>query len=184
MLAAAMTVGCGDDAIPGDAGLEATVENVDAILQLSCTFSGTCHGDPRGAGQAMLNFATPLETGQPRATALFAEDGRPKPACEYSAMPLVDPGNPDNSWLMVKIDGPHTGGALMFTPGASWDPGIMRDVDGNYPVSECPLVPRPGEIEFGGPMPYSPVAPMPLPPDEIDLIRRWIAAGAPTATEG
>lgn len=167
----------GDDTPP----LEPTYENVESVIRLSCAFSTSCHGGPAN-GQSMLNFGRHLEAGEPFTMALM--DGmNPRMACQYDLMPLVDPGNADNSWLMVKIAGMHSSGQVAFTPDASWDPGIVPDAMGRYPPSTCPYTTDPlaedGAISFGRVMPWSIGMPTPLPANEIDLVRAWIEAGAP-----
>ncbi len=70
------------------------------------------------------------------------------------AMPIVDPGKPDNSFLMRKID------------------GCFADLE-----SKCTAVEpgEPGESKCGGRMPDNSDA---LCDDERDMVRRWIAQGA------
>jgi hypothetical protein len=171
--------GCaGDDSPPGP---EPTYENVEAVIRLSCAFSSSCHGGP-GNGQSMLNFGRHLEAGEPFTLALM-DGASPRMACQYDLMPLVDPGNPDNSWLVMKIDGMHTAGQVDFTPDASWDPGIEPDAMGRYPASICPFT-EDGAITFGRTMPWSIGMPTPLPAEEIALIRAWIEAGAPGPAGG
>ena len=97
-------------------------------------------------------------------------------ACQYDAMPLVDPGRPENSWLMVKLVGPHMGGRIEFTPAMDWDPGLTPDAMGRYPASICPLTDR-GEISFVVLMPQG--SSMGLSADRVELIRTWILNGAP-----
>jgi len=153
--------------------LEPTYENVAAVLERSCGASSmSCHGGVRG--NANLNLGTAMATGQPYTEILVGVE-----SCEYSLMPLVDPGNPDNSWLMVKIDGAHDeNGRLLFEPDPAWDPGIEPRPDGTYPPSTCPLV-EDGELSFGYLMPQNVGAPDPLPENELDMIYEWILIGAP-----
>lgn len=160
---------CGDDATP----LEPTYENVEALIDLSCgSTSSSCHGGTRGS--ARLNFQLFADTGQPYTEALIGVE-----ACEYDFMPRVDPGNPDNSWLMIKISGPHDAdGLLTFTPDPGWDSGLTRRMDGSFPPSQCPLIEE-GELTFGYAMPQSRGDPLPLHPRQIELFREWILAGAP-----
>jgi hypothetical protein len=172
-------IGCSGDDTPPPA--DPTYENVEPIIRTSCAFSSSCHGG-MGNGQSMLNFGRHLTAGEPFTMALF--DGmNNRPACQYDMMPLIEPGDPDNSWLMVKIDGMHDMGTIVFMPDASWDPGIMRDAMGNYPASTCPLT-EAGEITFGRNMPWSAGMPLPLPENEVALIRAWIEAGAPGPSGG
>ncbi len=147
--------------------LPGTYANVRDILAASCSFS-SCHGGA-GAGAAMLNFQTSIAAGT-----LLAD--LQQPSCQYDAMPLVTPGDPANSWLYLKVAGPHTGAVIDFTPDATWDQGgLVRDGMGRFPASTCPLTSR-GEIVFGTIMPMGTAG---LAPGQAETIRLWIAAGAP-----
>jgi len=158
----------------GDDSLEpATYENVEATIRNGCgTSSGTCHGGD--GGNAMLDLGAVLDEGRPITDALVDV-----PACEYDFFDRVEPGDPDRSWLYVKLTQAHTeDGLLEFTPDAAWDPGLTPDAEGNLPESTCPLTDD-GAISFGYVMPRNPGAPSPLPDEDLDLIRRWILMGAP-----
>ena len=172
--------GGGDPSPEPDGGSGSDYARVESIVVRSCAFSATCHGG-LGDGQAGLNFARSLQVGGTIVDAL-TQDGALKPSCEYSAMPLLTPGEPQQSWFFIKISGMNRGLDLVFEPDASWDPGITRGTDGRYPESECPLTVD-GEIVFGRLMPWSNSDPMPLPPEEVALIREWITNGA-EATDG
>ncbi len=177
-LVSASLVACGPGPTPEpvDADTDANVDTshaaVLAIMTTTCVFS-SCHGGPR-TGASMLNFQPAVD-----GTMTLGDILVDQPSCEYSAMPLVTAGNPDQSWLMLKLDGPHMGRAITFTPDASWDPGIVRGPTGTYPASICPLVSR-GEITFGELMPQGsgPTAPV-LTPLQLQTIRGWILSGAP-----
>lgn len=166
---------CGSPTPAADAGSDAgpplpgTYENVSMILTSSCAFA-SCHGGA-GAGASQLNLATSLAAGT------LVED-LSMPSCQYSAMPLLTPGEPSQSWLYLKVAGPHMGARVDFTPAASWDPGITPDGMGNYPASTCPLVER-GDITFGAMMPQGSMG---LDASRAETIRLWIAAGAPGPT--
>jgi len=168
---------CGNPAPPADAGPDAgpplpgTYANVVSILESSCAFA-SCHGGS-GAGAAELNLASSI-----RADTLVADLSQP--SCQYSAMPLLTPGDPEQSWLYLKVAGPHMGTRVEFTPSASWDPGIVPDAMGNYPRSTCPLVER-GAISFGTMMPQGSMG---LDASRAETIRMWIAAGAPGPAGG
>jgi hypothetical protein len=158
---------CGGDDEPTT--LEPTYDNVEAIVARSCAFNTSCHGG--ATGQARLNFALHLDAGEPITTAFENPDGSPRPSCEYDLMPVVDPGDPDNSWLMVKIEGDVTPDGLVdFTPATSWMPGTTDP--------QCPRT-EGGDVTFGAVMPLMLGDPMPLPDREIAAIREWIAMGAP-----
>ena len=161
---------CGGD--DGGETIEPTYEKVEQTLMTSCSFSTSCHGGA-GSGRAMLNFQTAIAAGD------FREVLVGEAACEYDFMPRVDPGNPENSWLMIKIAGAHDGdGNLEFTPDPGWDHGLTPDAGGDLPPSTCPLT-EGGEISFGDVMPLSIGTPMPLSDARIEMFRQWIAAGAP-----
>lgn len=138
------------------------------ILMRNCVFS-SCHGGT-GVGASMLNFQTSIANGT-----LIAD--LEQPACQYDLMPLVTPGDPDQSWLYLKIAGPHgAAGDITFTPDATWDQGgLTPDGMGRYPASTCPLTSR-GAIVFGTIMPQGTAG---LRADQVETIRQWILAGAP-----
>jgi hypothetical protein len=176
VLALAMLAACGADPVapadagPGDSGPPAAdYASVATIIGRACSFA-TCHGGT-GMGASQLNFAAALADGTPYTELLVDQ-----PACQYSAMDLVEPCDPDASWLMIKLVGPHTSGRIDFTPDASWDPGIARDAMGRYPRSECPLTVS-GEISFGVLMPQGTTTGLTAP--EVATFRAWIEAGAP-----
>lgn len=164
---------CGSSPRPSDAGSDAgpplpgTYANVAMIFTTSCAFT-SCHGGT-GPGASMLNLQSSIAAGT------LVEDLVAQPACQYSAMPLVTAGDPERSWLYLKIAGAHSGTSVDFTPEASWDPGITPDAMGNYPSSVCPLVER-GDIVFGTMMPQGTMG---LDASRAETIRLWIEAGAP-----
>ena len=150
-----------------------TYAEVAPILMTSCAFA-SCHGGAgRGAGN--LNFQSAMAAGMPLTTVL-----NDVTSCQYSAMPLVDPGDPDNSWLWIKLTAMHgAGGRIEFTPDPSWDPGIEPDATGRYPSSICPLTSG-GDIVFGVLMPQGTTTG--LSPERLAIIRAWIENGAPGPT--
>lgn len=153
----------------GDSGtvLPGTYANVSTILGRTCAFT-SCHGGV-GSGAAMLNVQRSIADGT-----LVTDLQRP--SCEYSAMPLLTPGDASQSWLYLKVHSAHTGLELDFTPDASWDHGgLTPDATGHYPASTCPLTSA-GQITFGQIMPMGTGG---LPPDQAETIRLWIEAGAP-----
>jgi len=159
---------CGDDA-----PLEPTYENVAAVIERSCGGSSmSCHGGIRG--NASLNFGIAEGEGSPYTELLVGVE-----SCEYDFMPRVDPGNPENSWLMIKLEGAHSENSkLLFEPDPGWDSGLTPRMDGSFPPSTCPLVDE-GELSFGYSMPQNVGAPDPLPERELDMIYEWILIGAP-----
>lgn len=138
--------------------IEPTYANVRALVDRSCTFTTSCHGG-EGDGQAHLNFAA----SEPLMNAWLDEDGEPRSACEYDRLPVVAPGDPDGSWLIVKVSA-DVDGFNRVQPGA-WGPaddwtGSMND--------ECP--------DFGLRMPETGDM---LADEEVTLLREWIALGTP-----
>lgn len=166
------TASCGNVSYDADAGPDAgpplpgTYENVTRILTTSCAFA-SCHGGAAG-GASRLDLASSIAAGT-----LVADLMRP--ACQYDAMPLLTPGAPEESWLYLKVAGPHAGARLDFTPAPGWDPGITPDAMGRYPASECPLTER-GALTFGTMMPQGSMG---LDASRAATIREWIEAGAP-----
>lgn len=153
---------------PDDPPLEPTYENVENIVRESCSFTVSCHGG-LGRGKARLNFASLLDEGIPITTVLNGE-----PSCEYNRMPRIDPGHPENSWLMIKIAGAHNGAALNFTPDADWDPMVASNTDGTLRASTCPLTVE-GRLSFGEIMPMGGQ----MSPNRLKAFREWIEMGAP-----
>lgn len=147
--------------------------NVERVIDESCAFSSSCHGGDSD-GEAMLNFAALLDDDQPITDALVGVE-----SCEYSFLPRVDPGNPEGSWLYIKLTAPQVDNLIQFTPDPEWDPGLERRENGDYPLSTCPLVERDNqdEIIFGAPMPLN-KHPRPLAAAKIEMIRQWIEMGA------
>jgi len=107
--------GCGDGG-GADVCFDYTTFKADAavtfkgsvlpIFQRSCTFSGTCHG--------MQNAPSPAQhyLGPAMGTAAMAADIQQifteavgKPAVDEPAMKVIDPGKPETSFMMYKVDG-------------------------------------------------------------------------------
>jgi hypothetical protein len=68
--------------------------DVDAIITRSCARQ-VCHGFMVANAQMDLMMAAGF-----RAALVDV------PACEYDRMPRVKPGDPEHSWIMIKLDGP------------------------------------------------------------------------------
>ena len=150
---------------------EPTYANVTTLLRQSCALSSSCHGGS-GQGKARLNLAQGLAKGDVR-PALAAS------ACEYPPLKLVEPGAPERSWLYLKISSAHAAdGKLAFQPDPAWKPDLVPEASGKLPLSECPLT-EGGAISFGALMPYEPGRATPLPAEDVELVRSWIARGAP-----
>ena len=143
----------------GDAG--SLYPQVVSIIERSCAYQ-RCHaGTPMGAG---LGF----ELGSDHRAMLVDV-----PSCEYERMARVAPGSLEQSWLWIKLTAPFRpitdpyAHAIYFTPPPGWDEsqrGCRDQTDEGVPL-------------FGQRMPST--APNTLPPEQLDVIRRWILAGAP-----
>jgi hypothetical protein len=89
------------------------------------------------------------------------------PACEYDRMKRVAPGDPDQSFLLVKLEAPFKGPGtheIAFTPAPDWSPTAC-----NVPSSD-------GQPGFGLRMPET--GTFQLEPEKIAKLRSWIRAGA------
>ena len=134
---------------------------VESILVRSCAFE-RCHSG------AIVGGALDLSRGSDHHAALVAIE-----ACEYDRMARVEPGDPDASWLMVKLTADFRGPEdpypfyIRFTPASDWDP--LRRACRDQTDDGTPL--------FGQRMPLT--APNMLPAHELEAFRAWIAAGAP-----
>jgi hypothetical protein len=181
LTAGGLAAGCSDGNAttgPREAGTDSfvpvdpTYEGVEALFRRSCVFNA-CHGGS-GAGAASLNFRTLLEQDEPITEAMVNV-----PACQYDLMPRIDPGDPHNSWLWIKLDPAYmdSEGYIVFTPDSSFDPDVQNP---HYTSRNCPLGRNPdGSPDFGINMPSQPGHPSPLAPHELEAVRQWIAAGAP-----
>ena len=136
-------------------------QQVTEILARSCAYN-RCHAGPVAGG------GLSLAAGSDYRGALAGVE-----ACAYERMALVEPYRPERSWLMVKLtaaarplDEPYAT-YIHFDPPDDWDPSQRR----------CPDQTDDGTPLFGQRMPAT--APNLLPPDEIEIIRAWIAEGAP-----
>lgn len=169
-LAAVLLVACGGP----DGPIEPTYENVAAVITRSCgSSSPSCHGGT-GRGGARLNFRTAMEDGLPFTDVLVDVE-----ACQYDLMSRVTPGDPDASWLMIKLAHDFDAdGNIAFTPDPAWDPMLATNADGSLRASICPLVSM-GELTFGAIMPQNISRPAPLSEAEVTLFREWILIGAP-----
>jgi hypothetical protein len=130
MLIGAAFGGCFSDRPSEPSGDDATFAEVEPVLVANCATSG-CHGtlNPNPAPRPMV-----LAAGQ-------AYDNIVNVASvQVPGMQRIRPGQPQNSYLIHKLDGSHT------TVGGSGS----RMPLGRAPLSEA----------------------------NIDLIRRWVAAGA------
>jgi hypothetical protein len=150
----AMASACGEDpkpdAKPDYAAVSAILGGPEqGAASGSCAFGGTCHG--AGTGKANLNFK-----GAADVAAVLVN----VPACENSAMLRVAPGDPDNSWLWIKLTAeadPTTG--LITHPGT---PSTCAGVTNGFGTR----MPQVGGFAK-------------LADDKLAVIREWIEGGAP-----
>lgn len=94
------------------------------------------------------------------------------PACEYDRMARVKPGDPEHSWIMVKLDG-----AVRFRQYADFI-DFEPDPDWHATNPSCASQFDDGSPWFGTRMPPANTT-QPPSAQEIETIRTWIEAGAP-----
>ena len=130
---------------------------VKTVIEQSCA-KQVCHGIMTAS--AHLD----MEQGDPR-TALVDV-----PSCEYDRMMRVKPGDPEHSWIMIKLAGPTRfrlyADFVDFVPEPGWQPSVQ----------ECSGQFDDGSPWFGTRMP--PMDTTTITPEEIDLIATWIREGA------
>lgn len=115
--------------------------------------AGSCHGGT-GNAHAMMNFKTAKN---------LVEVLVNVPACENSSMMRVKPGDPDHSWLWIKLTAAINNtndGMITFAGTASACPGVSSAVG------------------FGTRMPQVFGSFDKLTDAELGAIKGWIAAGA------
>ncbi len=150
-LSASALSACGDD--PAESGSLAH-DQVAAILGAgpegkgSCSIS-SCHGEIIASAGLDLTVSADL-------TKLLVN----VPACEAPSLMLVKPGEPENSWLYIKLTG-ETLTKKELKPDPAW----------GEPGKDCEEA-----SGFGKTMPESG---SPLSAEQIEQIRSWIADGAP-----
>lgn len=177
--------GCGDDDACED-GCDAArsacrdacpTRDVVSVLEESCG-SGACHGGERAAGlslddeagiaSAVGRVANQTQTGE------LAWQAEQSPSSLGRAMPIIDPGNPGNSYLLYKVLLNRSIPAAALAPADELERLRGTVVVGNpMPIEQYPDDPSTPEHEGSG-----------LSIEELDLVRRWIAAGAPTPSCG
>ncbi len=153
-------LGCGSAETTRDfASLNAEVRE---IVRGSCgSGAAPCHG-PNPTARS-LDFERLLESDT------LWEAMADVQSCEYDTLPLVAPGEPERSWLMVKLTGQtDPDGRLRFDPDSSWVPA----------PDSCAVGVR-GSYDFGTRMPEVGQ----LSPREIETFRAWILAGPPPTAQ-
>jgi hypothetical protein len=132
----------------------------EAVIRTSCAFV-RCHGGPTRGG-ADLWYGQTTSVRGPLVNVV---------ACEYSKMMRVAPGDPANSWMMIKLLSPQDPKSHMisFSPAPDWVPNpncvglVPPDADGGG--------------RFGFRMPETGM--FQLDSDSIAKLAAWIEAGAP-----
>jgi hypothetical protein len=163
LLAACEGGGGGDDAGPIDAGHAdpKSYQAVREILAHGCTYERCHSGVPIGGN---LDLTPGID---------YAGSMVGVPSCEYPKYLRVAPGDPEHSWIMIKLTSQvrprddELADYILFEPEPGWDESkrICRDHA------------RDGTPLFGQRMPLT--APNMLPQKDIEIIRDWIADGAP-----
>jgi hypothetical protein len=128
------------------------------VVVTSCSFI-RCHDPTLPPGGAGLIFQNGADIRLPLVGVT---------SCEYDAMNRVEAGEPENSWLMVKLTAPRDASyEIQFTATKKYTPH-----------TECGTpVGADGMPTFGFGMPAT--GQFQLDAADIDAFRQWIAAGAP-----
>ena len=168
-------------------------EDILPIFAAKCQGNG-CHSDSGGKAAASLVLDTTIGI---KGTTL----GRPAQGANTGGkaqalapgrvfginMPLVDPGNPGNSWLLYKMllaPLPKAGTPLSYTCTSPLAPSVVYTPNGPY--SPAPTDRETAVLQDyvpGREMPYPVAKPtvyeeLPLTFNERELVRIWIAQGA------
>lgn len=155
--------------------MEPTYENVALLFRGdpedddasgACAYSG-CHSGNAGKGGFTFR-RSPLDPNQVyRALVEGPTNGVTGPiqACEYRPLRRVEPGDPERSWLYIKLA--HEADSrndIKVQAAEDWDPE-------ESPCSDT----FPGSL-----MPYADGEPVvPLEPEELRMVAEWILDGAP-----
>lgn len=156
-----------------------TILGGGSVLQQSCAY-GTCHGNdiPGGPAQGLdlSSFSTMRTTalGQVAHQTLTGDTelAQANPARFGSAMPLIDPGQPGNSYVLYKI---LASPELWDRPGRGEPSELpVQDVGGEIRPSSDELARLQETFILGAPMPLN--ASMTLA--QVRALQTWIARGA------
>lgn len=151
------SMGCASDVPPEPDAAAELYQQVESIITQGCA-RDVCHG------YMVANARMDLIREGFRAALVNV------PACEYDRMMRVKPFDPDHSWIMIKLAGPKRFRVYTdfvdFQPEPGWTPSIP----------ECSSTFDDGSAWFGTPMP--PPDTTEVTPQDIAVIRRWIAEGA------
>lgn len=153
--------GCGSQSCPydyskfdGQTPVVSFSADVLPILRQGCGLSSVCHGDPAKA-KADLYLGPKLSAPDPTAAERQAiVDGIVGVASQTApSLSVVAAGDPENSFLMLKMDGCHNVPGLVCTP----QPGAETNGACGDPM------PQTGDLRCKA---------------DRDTVRRWIAQGA------
>ncbi len=184
-------------ATPSEDRLIDPCNDVMPIFQNWCS-NTACHGTPPGDGTfpreglaldspiGLLNTAIGRASQESNTGPLASLDNPPGKQFGID-MPIIDPGNPGNSWLMYKLLLAPGATATAQTPlscgGTAKTPlptGVSQATKANpdaptvaISASDRAIL---SELVIGNQMPYPPNPPLAI--DELERIRAWIAAGA------
>jgi hypothetical protein len=130
-------------------------KDLATIVQTSCATATTCHGNTATVMAANEPHFGPIGPGAATMADLQAIHDAivGKASAELPSMPYVTAGDPDNSWVMKKIEGVNGCGGFVCTAGV--------------PKAKTPC---------GDPMPQAPSPE--LEPADISKFRDWIKGGA------
>jgi hypothetical protein len=117
----------------------------------SCAAS-SCHASD-GAGKAHLNFKTAKDLTEVLVNV---------PACENTKLMRVKPGNPEESWLWIKLTG-----------------AIQDKTEGKLVYAGTPSTCSSVATGFGSRMPYAAGSFDKLSAAKLAIIHDWIVGGAP-----
>lgn len=168
-----------------------------ATLFQSCAFL-TCHGpdllNPATATEPIpmgLDLSRPSSIAQTAIglTAHQTQSGQNATAADQTplrfgrAMPLIDPGNPGNSYILYKI---LVNPLNQLRPGGALDPGVAADID-RLRDGVVVGLPMPAQSTIGGPVGME-GAPEDDPEgraafERARIISAWIAYGAVTSCD-
>ncbi|HEX5658306.1 MAG TPA: hypothetical protein VFX59_13985 [Polyangiales bacterium] len=154
LLLTALLSACGGDDAGGEDedGAEAGATHAEALqaLTVGACAIGSCHGTS-AQGDLQLAAATNL-----RELLVGVK------ACEAPSLNLVEPGDPDKSWLWIKLTAEYGSGGKLKSE-SSWG------ASGNCATN-------PG-VGFGNRMPD--VSPPTWTQANLDIVESWIKGGAP-----
>lgn len=145
--------GMGGNVVADYAAVSAILGGMEQPGAGSCAFATSCHGGT-GPGKAGLNFKTVADLRDVLVDV---------PACENSSMMRVAPGDPDNSWLWIKLS-------------ADIKDEKTGLIEHEGTPSSCSGV----SLGFGTRMPQV-AGYAKLPDEKLAVIKAWIEAGAPGA---